>query len=608
MPCPHRRVSAAAALVVSAMLAVVVVVAFSAAPAFAHARLVATTPAAGQTVPTAVAEVRLTYSEPVEESFSDVQVFDPSGQRADAGAPQITGPDVVVPMGTMTLPGTYTVVFRVIGADGHPVESRYTFIFGPAEPTSPPAPTDTPAPSATTIPAPTADAASPDATDRPTPRAEPSDPAVALGSSTPTPPAIAVDPQDITLQDAGPGTEVGLLLARVADYLALVVVAAGLMGAAVIFAGEGTAAGRRAAMLRLTGLGGFAVLVAALLVFVLGMSSAAAEPLPEVFDAALAGRFAGTRFGRLVLAQAGLGALIAAASAVRGSRVALWVATVAAAIAAALPGVWGHAGTTDPVPLAVASDWLHVIGAACWVGGLALVVRESRRRQSAPPVEPVVRFSRIAGIAIWVVLASGVVTALLHVGELQQLAETSYGRLVVVKALLFAGIAALGWANRNRVIPRLRRAASDGDRESATVLLRRLGAVEMAVMLAALGVAGGLASSIPAEAEAAARVEFVTAQLTEQASVNLTVDPARPGSNVMHLYILGEDGRPRPVDDATLRLTGDTAEIDVDLLVAGPGHYTALAQQIPAAGSYLMQVEVDLDGQTRSATATVVVQ
>ena len=127
-------------------------------------------------------------------------------------------------------------------------------------------------------------------------------------------------------------------------------------------------------------------------------------------------------------------------------------------------------------------------------------------------------------------------------------------------------------------------------------------------MLAALGVAGGLASSIPAEAEAAARVEFVAAPLTDEASVNVTIDPARPGSNVMHLYVLGADGRPRDVDGAELTMTLDAQTIPVELFVAGPGHYTALSQQLPSPGSYLMEVAIDLDDAVRRATATVVVQ
>ena len=127
-------------------------------------------------------------------------------------------------------------------------------------------------------------------------------------------------------------------------------------------------------------------------------------------------------------------------------------------------------------------------------------------------------------------------------------------------------------------------------------------------MLIALGVAGGLASSIPAEAEAAGRVEFVAAALTDEDSVNVTFDPARPGTNVMHIYVLGHDGRPRAVDDADISLTLDGRDIPADLVLSGPGHYTALNQQFPEAGDYAMEIAIDIDGELRRATATVVIQ
>ncbi len=589
-----------------------------AAPAAAHARLVGTEPSGGSTVVDPPEQIVLTYNEQVEESFSDVQVFDPSGVRVDARAARIEGPEIVVPMTPITDGGTYTVVFRVIGVDGHPVESRFTFIFEPSAET-PPTPTpdptvseSVPEPDASATPSPSQPTASPQPSSS---SEETSSDDVGGGVPTPepTPPgaSAAVDPQAIELEDAGSGTDVGLLASRVLDYVALVVVAAGLVGGLWLFTGDGThAASRRTAMRRVTAWGGVALAGAAAMVFVFGMSAAAAEPLPGAVSGDLIQRFAGTRFGRLVLLQAVLGVVIAVVAALRTGRGGMWAATGLAVIAAALPGVWGHAGTTSPVPVAVASDWTHVVAAAVWVGGLAVTLLAIRRMgdDAVGQVEPVIRFSLLAGVAVWAVLASGVATALLHIGELALLTGTSYGRLAMAKTALFAVIALLGWLNRTRAVPALRRAAAAGTSPDAGGrALWRFGAAELAVMVLALGVAGGLASSIPAEAEAAARVEFVAAPLTDSASLNVTIDPAEPGRNVLHIYVLGANGQPRPVDGARLMLTGED-ELPVDLFVSGPGHYTVLDQTFPNAGEYLMAVEVDLDGQTRRATATVVIQ
>ncbi|MEE8600220.1 copper resistance CopC/CopD family protein [Euzebya tangerina] len=593
----------------------------SATPAAAHAQLVATDPSGGETVASAPQRVVLTYSEPVEASFSNVQVFDPGGVRVDARAAQIDGPEIVVPMTDVAIPGTYTVVFRVIGVDGHPVESRFTFILNPPQqapvPGEPTTSEDGSMQPSEAESAPVEDAAEAEPELTPPASTTPSEDTVAaVPTPDPTPTAAMEGPQGaegspgIELQDAGRGTAVGLLASRVLDYLALVAIAAGLVGYLWLFTGDGQgAADRRHVMRRLTAWGGGALSVAAAMVFVFGMSTAAAEPLPAALSSELAGQFAATRFGRFVLVQLTLGlGITALAMGGRGRRGAV-ITSALGLSAAILPGVWGHAGTTSPVPLAVASDWTHVVSAAAWVGGLAVIVGviHTSRKDPALGIEPVVRFSRLAGVAIWAVLASGVVTALLHIGELAQLTSTAYGRLVIAKTVLFGIIAGLGWVNRSRAIPRLRAATIHSTSVEGLSALRRFGAAELVVMTLALGVAGGLASSIPAEAEAAARVEFVTMQLTDQATVNLTLDPARPGTNVMHLYVLGENGQPRPVDDARLELTG-TDDIDVDLFLAGPGHYTALNQSIPVAGQYLMTVDVDLDGQTSRATATMVIQ
>ncbi len=613
--CGRSRLSVVTAVAVLVLTGLSVLLA---APAMAHARLVATQPAAGETLAEAPDQVLLTYSEPVEESFSDVQVFDPAGTRVDARAARIEGPEIVVPMMPIADGGTYTVLFRVIGVDGHPVESRLTFTVEPVaqlagtpapEPSEstpadattevetavPTGPTDPPA-----LPSPGAE----DATDEELAVLPTLDPTT-LGESP------AVDPQSIELEDAGPGTDVGLLMFRILDYVALVVIAAGLVGRLWLFTDERPGvAGRHRLMERVTASGGVALAVAAVMVFLFGLSSAAAEPLPAALGGELVGRFAGTRFGRLVLIQAAIGLGIAMLSASRMGRRGPWAAAALGVTAAALPGVWGHAGTTSPVPVAIVSDWTHVVAAAVWVGGLAVTLGVVGRgaRDMSGGLEPVIRFSRLAGVAVWAVLTSGVVTALLHIGELSQLAGTDYGRLVIAKTALFGGIAGLGLLNRTRAIPELRRAVQRGASSAAGGrMLWRLGLTELAVMVVALGVAGGLASSIPAEAEAAARVEFIAAQLTDEATVNLTIDPAQPGSNVLHLYILGANGQPRPVDGARLSLTG-AADLPVDLFVSGPGHYTVLDQTIPSAGDYLMAVEVDLDGELRRATATVTIR
>ncbi|MPZ29367.1 MAG: copper transporter, partial [Micromonosporaceae bacterium] len=134
-----------------------------------------------------------------------------------------------------------------------------------------------------------------------------------------------------------------------------------------------------------------------------------------------------------------------------------------------------------------------------WVGGLAVLVLGATAAED-DLATPAGRFSRIAGWAIVVVLATGTINALLHVDAPDQLWTTTWGRLVLAKLALFAGIAWLGWRNRTRLLPRL---------TGARKAFRTMALAEVALMIVAFGTATGLASSIPADAEAAARIQSV---------------------------------------------------------------------------------------------------
>lgn len=100
--------------------------AFAAAPvaAFAHAQLEQASPAAGATVQSMPAEVRLKFTKEITEATT-VAVTGPKG-RAENGKPQYTAYTLRVglkPMGA----GTYTVQWHAISADGHETEGHYSF-------------------------------------------------------------------------------------------------------------------------------------------------------------------------------------------------------------------------------------------------------------------------------------------------------------------------------------------------------------------------------------------------------------------------------------------------------------------------------------------------
>jgi copper resistance protein C len=109
----------------------------TATAASAHAVLLATTPAEGSVVRTALSQVSLRFDEAVGEP-AFLTVTGPDG-RVDDGRTQVDGALVSVKLRGDAPQGRYTVAYRVISDDGHPAEGRfeYQLASGPASSTSP---------------------------------------------------------------------------------------------------------------------------------------------------------------------------------------------------------------------------------------------------------------------------------------------------------------------------------------------------------------------------------------------------------------------------------------------------------------------------------------
>ncbi|WP_410816876.1 copper resistance protein CopC [Micromonospora sp. 050-3] len=122
----------------AAVLAVLVAVLIPASPAWAHNSLKTATPARDATLSSAPAEVTLEFMQRLDPAFTTIVLTDAAKRKLPTGAPVVTGAKSTVQV-TDTLPnGTYTVAYRVVSVDGHPVQGSYPFTV--ADPTSSAAP------------------------------------------------------------------------------------------------------------------------------------------------------------------------------------------------------------------------------------------------------------------------------------------------------------------------------------------------------------------------------------------------------------------------------------------------------------------------------------
>lgn len=120
-----RLLGAAAALAAAVALAL-----WPASPAQAHDSLVSSSPANGATVSAAPRSVALTFDEPVLD-YADSTVLIVTGPGAarrhfETACARVDGRTVSAPV-ALGASGRYTVTWRVVSADGHPVAATFAF-------------------------------------------------------------------------------------------------------------------------------------------------------------------------------------------------------------------------------------------------------------------------------------------------------------------------------------------------------------------------------------------------------------------------------------------------------------------------------------------------
>jgi copper transport protein len=184
--------------------------------------------------------------------------------------------------------------------------------------------------------------------------------------------------------------------------------------------------------------------------------------------------------------------------------------------------------------------------------------------------------------------------------------ETTYGRLILVKAALLLPLLALGAYNNRRAVPRLRAGR-------ASVLERqrfaRTTAVELGLVVAVLAVTAVLVAEPPARALVAPTGPF--AQTTElgDLELNLVVDPAVAGPNEIHLYTLTPSGQ--PADFAEVDLSASLASHQIGPLKyeakhVAPGHYLVTGASFQPGGDWQLEVEARR-GEFELLTASITV-
>jgi copper transport protein len=357
---------------------------------------------------------------------------------------------------------------------------------------------------------------------------------------------------------------------------------------------------RRLRALLIVGWAAWGVALVAMLIMQAQIAADAALDLAQI-----APFVTGTAFGRLWLIRAGLWIAF-------GAALTLWTTQPRARIAALMLGIcaalahsaFSHAAAFDGI--AVAFNALHLLGSAVWIGGLvafaaALTLQEGR----AFAAVLIARFSAVARIAVIALIVSGLYAAWLHVGTLDALLTTVYGRALLLKLMLFAPL--LGIAALNLLITAQRLRAG---RAIWVGRLRALLLLEIALACGVLASAGILTAGAPArgvvEAQIAAQAAadrpapYFGMVETGDLMIHLEIVPGIAGENEFIIAPLLLDGT--PILDATrvrLRfeyLDAPLGRSEARALHMGDGIYTVTSANLSAAGRWRIRATIARSG------------
>ncbi|MGA4957233.1 copper resistance CopC/CopD family protein [Streptomyces lavendulocolor] len=368
--------------------------------ASAHAALTGSTPKDGAVVATAPKDVTLTFSEQVAMGDDAIRVLEPSGKRADTGELRDLCSGAVVKYGVALhsgLPeGTYTVAWRAVSADSHPISGAFTFSIG--------------APSKTTV--------------------------------------------ALPKEEAGGGV-VGVLygIARYVSYGGFVLLVG---GAAFVLACWPRGAAVRP-LQRLVVRGWAALTAATLALLLLRAPYTGADFGLGSLGAVLETKTGAALVSRLLLLGAAalfvavlFGAYTRREDEGEKKDLTFGLAIGGTVVAAGIAGTWAlseHASAGLQPLVAMPVDILHLLAMAAWLGGLAALLVALYRE---PSVEgsAVRRFSRVAFGSVVVLAATGVYQSWRQVGSWSALTGTAYGRLLLLKVALVAVLVAVAWLSR----------------------------------------------------------------------------------------------------------------------------------------------------------------
>jgi copper transport protein len=279
---------------------------------------------------------------------------------------------------------------------------------------------------------------------------------------------------------------------------------------------------------------------------------------------------------------------------VRGYTMLVWLSIV---IAIGTISFSGHAYSQTPLALSVALDMVHFATIGFWVGSVVLFAIDRRRWLSGDEqtTQAVNWFSRAAGFAVPVMVATGVAQAWIMMQGVSGVTDTQYGRTLIVKTSLVAVVIALGGVARKSL------------RSSGPKSLQQTLSIEAILIAVIIAITASLVALPP---RLSSSLEPFSATLVRQdVLVNITVTPTRVGDSEIHIIITPPGGSLQQMDSVTARVALPEGNIPTGPLAlneVGPNHYVA-NYRFAFEGTWKLEVLVVPQANTTLLYATEVI-
>lgn len=315
-----------------------------------------------------------------------------------------------------------------------------------------------------------------------------------------------------------------------------------------------------------------------------------------------------TRYGWVWLARYAL-ALIIAVLFVRQTMSAWPLATLGAIILLSISLSSHSAALESFASLAVFADWVHLLAASLWIGGLLQLVlffpalrRLENEERARLTTELVPRFYQWAFVSTAVLLLTGFHLTYRHIPNLEAaLWTTAYGKAFLVKHLLLVGLVALAAMNLLWMWPRF------GKAPMRLLRLETLFAVLIVFFASLLTLVPPAKQALPMTKVPHSHSPLLLTKQADGFTVALTISSDRVGENEFDVFLADAEGR--PIHDALrVTLTFKFSAQDIGTVSAlaetqHDGHYKTRGNFLSIAGAWQIETLIRLKDRVEDVRA-----